>query len=319
MKKTLSLIVALVLVFSMALSLSATACAEEKIIIGFSPMTLVNEYFSAVLGAVEKVCEENDVELITYDPQSDSTVQATQIDDMISAGIQALVYIPVDSAGGRTVMQACKDAGVYVVNIDNVVIEDDFDVVDAVIASNNYQLGYISGEDVAKRFPDGANIVIAHSPTSESCNVTVGAFFDAIKDNAEDPSKYVDVFEFDGSGDTAKSFNAMLDVLEAHDDIDVVYCVNDASALGVIQAIAESGKGEDIAIYGKDGSPNGKQAIAEGKMTQTSAQSPTSLGRIGAEYALKLIKGEEVPFETYLDAFSISVDNIKDFDLDAWE
>ena len=57
MKKTLSLIVALVLVFSMALSLSATACAEEKIIIGFSPMTLVNEYFSAVLGAVEKVCE----------------------------------------------------------------------------------------------------------------------------------------------------------------------------------------------------------------------------------------------------------------------
>ena len=318
MKKILSLVVALMLTLSVC-SAFAEAAGEKQILIGFSPMTMTNEYFSAVEGAVKTACDAAGAKLISYDPQQDATKQAQQISDMIAAGIQALVYIPVDSSGGRTVMQECKDNGVFVINIDNVVIPDDFDVCDAVIASNNYQLGYLSGKDVAERFPEGGNVVIAHSPTSESCNVTVGAFWDAIKENAKDPSKYVELYTFDGSGDTAISFQQMLDVLEAHDDIDIVYCVNDTSALGVIQAIEESGKGSNIAVYGKDGSPNGKLAISEGKMMQTSAQSPTTLGRLGVEYALKLIAGETVEFETYVDAFSINKDNIGEYDIQAWE
>ncbi len=292
---------------------------EDEILIGYSPMTLVNEYFSAVEDAIQEVCDENGATLITYDPQMDATKQATQIEDMISMGIQALVYIPVDSAGGRTIMQECKDAGIYVVNIDNLVIEDDSDVVDCKIASDNYGLGYLSGQDVAERFPDGANIVIAHSPTSESCNVTVGAFWDAIKENAENPDKFEELMEFDGQGDTAVSFEYMVDALEAYDDIDVVYCVNDASALGVIQAIEESGKGEDIAVYGKDGSPNGKLAISEGKMVQSSGQSPLTLGKLGAEAALDLIHGEEVEFEVSVDAFSITADNLEEYGIDTWQ
>lgn len=317
LRKTTGIIVA----FALASSMFTTVGAEEsdQIVIGFSPMTLVNEYFSAVEGAIQEVCEENNVKLITYDPQMDATKQATQIEDMISMGIQSLVYIPVDSAGGRTIMQECQDAGVHVVNIDNLVIKEDYDVVDCVIASDNYGLGYLSGQDVVKRFPDGANIVIAHSPTSESCNVTVGAFWDAIKDEAADPDKFVELTQFDGQGDTAVSFGFMVDALEAYDDIDVVYCVNDASALGVIQAIDESGKGQDIAVYGKDGSPNGKQAISEGKMMQSSGQSPLTLGKLGAQSAIDLVNGKEVEFEVSVDAFSITKDNLDEYGIDVWQ
>lgn len=326
MKRRLKMAAGLFFALAVAVTtLGVSATAEEKqtkseeILIGYSPMTLVNEYFSAVEDAIQEVCDENGASLITYDPQMDATKQATQIEDMISMGIQALVYIPVDSAGGRTIMQECKDAGVYVVNIDNLVIKDDYDVVDCVIASDNYGLGYLSGQDAAKRFPDGANIVIAHSPTSESCNVTVGAFWDAIKDDSENPDKFVELMEFDGQGDTAVSFEYMVDALEAYDDIDAVYCVNDASALGVIQAIEESGKGENIAVYGKDGSPNGKLAISEGKMIQSSGQSPLSLGRLGTEAALDLIHGKEIEFEVSVDAFSITADNLEEYGIDTWQ
>lgn len=318
MRRTMKKATGFAMALTLAAGMSMTVGAEEMVI-GFSPMTLVNEYFSAVEGAIQEVCEENDVKLITYDPQGDATKQATQIEDMISMGIQALVYIPVDSAGGRTIMQACQDAGVKVVNIDNLIIEDDYDVVDSMIASDNYGLGYLSGQDVAERFPEGANIVIAHSPTSESCNVTVGAFWDAIKENAVDPDKYVELVQFDGQGDTAVSFEYMVDVLEAHDDIDVVYCVNDASALGIVQAIEESGKGEDIAVYGKDGSPNGKLAISEGKMVQSSGQSPLTLGKLGAQTALDLIEGKDVEFQVSVDAFSITADNLGEYGIDVWQ
>ena len=120
--------------------------------------------------------------------------------------------------------------------------ENDYDVVDAIVASDNYGLGYVSGQDVAERFPDGAKIGIMHSPTSESCIVTVNAFWDAIKEHAKNPEAYVNVAEADGKGNMEQSFTQATDILQAHDDIDLFYCVNDQSAFGVIQAIKEAGK-----------------------------------------------------------------------------
>ena len=66
----------------------------EKIMIGYSPMTLVNPYFSAVGSAIEEVVEANGAELVKFDPQMDASVQAAQIDDMISMGVKAVLFIP---------------------------------------------------------------------------------------------------------------------------------------------------------------------------------------------------------------------------------
>ena len=291
----------------------------EKIMIGYSPMTLVNPYFSAVGSAIEEVVEANGAELVKFDPQMDASVQAAQIDDMISMGVKAVLFIPVDSAGSRNIMQACKDAGVYVVNIDNVVSEEDYDVVDAIVASDNYGLGYVSGEDVVERFPDGAKIGIMHSPTSESCIVTVNAFWDAIKEKAADPDAYVNVAEADGKGNMEQYFTQATDMLQAHDDIDLFYCVNDQSAFGVIQAIKEAGKAGEVAVYGKDGSPDAKAVLGQDGFVQSSGQSPLSIGRIGAENCFKLINGEEVEFNTSIEAFSITAENVEEYGIDEWQ
>lgn len=303
---------------------SAQETAEEaedggKIMIGYSPMTMVNPYFAAVGSAIEEVVEAEGAELVKFDPQMDASVQAAQIDDMISMGVKAILFIPVDSAGSRNIMQACKDAGVYVVNIDNVVNEDDYDVVDAIVASDNYGLGYVSGEDVVERFPDGANIGIMHSPTSESCIVTVNAFWDAIKEHAADPDAYVNVAEADGKGNMEQSFTQATDMLQAHDDIDLFYCVNDQSAFGVIQAIREAGRAGEVSVYGKDGSPDAKAVLGQDGFVQSSGQSPLSIGRIGAENCFKLIRGEEVEFNTSIEAFSITAENVEEYGIDEWQ
>ena len=57
----------------------------------------------------------------------------------------------------------------------------------------------------------------------------------------------------------------------AHDDIDVIYCINDTSALGAVQAVEDAGKTGEIDILGKDGAPIGKHAIKDGTMVQSSA------------------------------------------------
>ena len=50
----------------------------------------------------KKPSDETGNELIYFDPQNDPTQQASQIDDMIASGIDALIYIPYDSAGAQT-------------------------------------------------------------------------------------------------------------------------------------------------------------------------------------------------------------------------
>ncbi len=303
--------------FSMALGM--TAMAEDTLTIGFEPYTLTNEYFTAVLDGVQIACDEIGAELIYHDPQNDPTAQASQIDDMIASGIDALVYIPYDSQGVTTVLQTCKDAGVPVINIDSVITEDDYDLVDGIIASDNEQLGHLAGEWVAENHPDGANILICHLQVAESCVINVQGFWDGIEDTAADPSAYNEVQVVEGGGDTQVTYDAVTDALQAHDEIDVIYCINDTSALGAVQAVEDAGKTGEIDILGKDGAPIGKHAIADGQMVQSSAQRPTYMGYEGVMTAVKAINGEEFEFNVSIPSYSITAENIDEFDLDAWD
>lgn len=295
------------------------AAKEGGYTIGFSPYTLTNEYFTAVLSGVQKACEELGSELIYFDPQNDPTKQASQIDDMIASGIDALVYIPYDSAGAQTVLQACKDKGVKVINVDNVIQEEDYSLVDGIIASDNTQLGYLSGEWVVENHPDGANVLIAHLQTAESCVINVDGFWQAIKDKATNPDAYKEVQVVEGGGDTNVTFTAVSDALQAHDDINVIYCINDTSALGAVQAVEDAGKADSIDILGKDGAPIGKHAINDGKMVQSSAQRPTYMGYMGVVEAIDLLNGKEIEFNKSIESYSITADNISEYDLDAWD
>ena len=117
-KKFMAVLLTGAMAVSMVSGITVKADEKESYTIGFSPYTLTNEYFTAVLDGVQKACDETGNELIYFDPQNDPTQQASQIDDMIASGIDALIYIPYDSAGAQTVLQTCKDAGVKVINID---------------------------------------------------------------------------------------------------------------------------------------------------------------------------------------------------------
>jgi ribose transport system substrate-binding protein len=293
--------------------------SDGKIKIGFSPYTLKNEYFTAVQKGVERACNEFGFELITQDPQSSETTQATQIENMIAQGIKALVYIPQNSKGARSVLQYCRDNGVKVINIDNVVIKDDHDLVDAIIASDNIQLGYLAGQWVAKNRPNGADILIVHLLTAESCVVNVEGFWKGIRENVANPSLYKEVQVVEGQGATDAAYKVVQPALEAHPEINVIFAINDTSALGAVAAVNDAGKTGQIDILGKDAAPIGKHAIKEGAMVQSSAQRPTYMGYAAVKTAVELLKGNKVQFETSIEAFSVDNSNIDQQDLDAWD
>ncbi len=325
-KKFVGLLFVAVLVFSMVgcgsegkEQSTSNDAKKEKVKIGFSCYTLSNEYFSAVEKGVKEACDELGYEMISNDAQSDSTVQAKQIDDMIAQGISGLIYIPNDSKNCRSVLETCKNAGVFVINVDNVITEDDYDSVDGIIASDNHQLGYLSGKYVAEKSPKGGKVLIVHLQTAESCAVNVQGFWDGLKENAADGAEFVEAQVVEGGGATDISYKAVSDALSANPDISIIYCINDTSAQGAIQAVTEAGLQDHIMIVGKDAAPLGKQNIKDGKQVQSSGQRPSQMGYDGVYSIKDLLDGKEIEFNVAIEAYDCSTDNINEFDVNQWD
>ena len=92
--------------------------------------------------------------------------------------------------------------------------------------------------------------------------------------------------------DRAKALEVMESILQAHPDIDAVFCANDAMAMGAYQALVAAGKDKDVKVFGFDGADDVVKLIAEGKIVATGMQFPKTMARTAAEYADEWLKGK---------------------------
>jgi ABC-type sugar transport system substrate-binding protein len=92
--------------------------------------------------------------------------------------------------------------------------------------------------------------------------------------------------------DRAKALEVMESILQAHGDIDAVFCGNDAMAMGAYQALLAAGKADQVKVFGFDGADDVVELIAEGKIVATGMQFPKVMARMAAESADQYIQGE---------------------------
>ncbi|MBC8571221.1 sugar ABC transporter substrate-binding protein [Zongyangia hominis] len=283
---------------------------------GYTAITLNNPFFGYIEGIMRGVIEGNGDELVSADPQQDVSKQISQIEDMVTQGIDVLMLNPVDSEGVRPGLDACKKANILVVNFDNDVA--DTDLVNCILVSNNENAGYIVGKKVVEDFPDGATIAILHSPTAQSCIDRVAGFRKAIAESAS-PDAYKEVAEQDGKGSTQDSLPLAENILQGNPNLDLFFCINDPSAVGAVAALKAANKVGIVKVYGIDGAPEGKAAVKNGEMVATGAQSPKSIAEQSVEVAYKLLAGETVEHKILVETFLIDSSNVGQYGTDSWQ
>ncbi len=287
------------------------APSSDKIVVGYAPTTMNNAFWLAVLDGVKAVAGENNIEVVTIDPQNDQSKMNDQIGDLLASGIDALLVAPMDSAGVKDALQACKDAGVPVINFDTPVV--DKDMVASIIASDNYNAGVVVAQDMMAKLEKGSKVFIMHSPSGQACIDRYNGFVETAGDYFEI------VGELDGKGDTGVTLPLAEDALQANPDLGAFFAVNDPSAMGCIQALAAHPESQGVLVYGVDGNPDAKQLIKEGTMTGTGAQSPETIGKLSMETAIKVINGESVESNIVVDTFIINSDNVDQYGTDGWQ
>ena len=257
---------------------------DDQISIGMAFQEMNNEYFIVMREALESAAESIGAEVMYTDARHDVNKQISDVQDMVTQGIDILLINPADSTGIEAAVEYAKNEGVYVIAID----AQAEGPIDAFVGSENYNAGYLAGKEMAEDLNGEGNVAILDGIPVVPILERVEGFEDAI-------SEYPDIEIVDvqnGQQERSKAMSVTENMMQANPDLDAIFSVNDTGALGTLAAIESAGS--DIKLYSVDGHPEAIDAILNGDIFQaTSAQFPRDQVRIGIGVALAKYWGAE--------------------------
>lgn len=281
-------------------------------VFGATYMTRNNPYFDVLHEALEEGVEGNGDILISRDPNQDQERQNAQIMEMIEEGIEVLFLNPVDWEKVKPALEACREAGVIVINIDTVVKDRDYVVT--VIETDNYQAGVLCAEEMMRQV-DSARIVVLDNPIQTSITNRVQGFLDTIEGN----DNYQVVYTRAGAGEFEVSADVVAEFLKKDIEFNVVLGGNDPTALGALAALQQYHRESGVLIYGIDGSPDFKAMLELGAVSGTSAQSPKTIGEVAVKKAYDYLNGIEIEPYISIEPYMITRENLDDYEINGWQ
>ena len=308
MKKFLALILALVM------SLSLVACGgsktEEKpaekpaetetpaetpaaddIEIAVVLKTLASEYWGYVKDGCDQAAAELGIKVTVVGPGAESEIeqQVAMIEQQIGAGVDAIICAPNDAGAAANALQAALDQGIPVLSVDtNVGIAGQTSFVGTMNDEAAYQGGIWAIDTLGT---DIKAVIIYGQEGDNTSNLRRAGYEKACAE------KGVEVLSaLSGQNTTDGATKTMEDMISSFgDQIDVVFCHNDDTAIGAMNACKSAGL-TDVTIVGFDGNKSAAELIASDETTikATVAQQPYAMGYEVVKAAYAAINGESV-------------------------
>lgn len=273
--------------------------------IAFVPKQLGNPYFVAVRDAIEEKATEQGFKFECNAPDSSIEVdkQVSICEAFVNQGVDVLVIIPNDATAIVDVINSAADKGIAVFLVDSGADESNYV---SYIGTDNYAGGVLA----AKWFEEnitGKVAVIDGAAGNAATTARRNGFMDTLEN-----SETIEIVSSDyGNGDMATAMSVAENYLTAYPDLRAIFCCDDPMGQGAGQAVIASGK--DVFVCGFDGSPDGAQAIIDGVMDMTVAQTPKVMGELAVKYAIDYLNGETVDSVIYTDCEIVLSDNAQDF------
>jgi len=291
--KNLKLVVALVLVLTMAFA--ATACAEGILAgktVGFAQTDSMSSWRTTETDSIKEYVENAGGTFIVKDAGGDIATQATDVSDLVAANVDYLVVAPLEDYGLQDVLEEAMAVGIPVILVDRAIDGEAGVHYTTAIMSDFLWEGEQCAKAVMAAKPEGANIVIINGGYDSSTSTDrQDGFVNALTEN------YKIVAEQDGSWLMDKAQAVMENIIQAQggENIDVVYSVTDDMIQGAKNAIEAAGlvPGVDILTVGIDGTRAAFEDIAAGKQLASCTCTPY-FGPIVLETITKLENGEAV-------------------------
>ena len=310
MKKLLAMVLAAV----MALSVVGMATAEEKPLkVGVCIYRFDDDFMTLYRTELQKYLEETyGAEVTVVDGKNDQTEQTNQINSFIAEGVDVLIVNLVQSTAASAVTKLAKAADIPVVYINREPSETDMAAWEGKIAyvgADARQSGTMQGQIVYDREDHGDlngngtvdYVMIVGDPENVDAQYRTEYSIKCLTDNGVAVNK---LFEQRGDWDRAKGQELAATALaQFGDQIDVIFCNNDAMALGAYQAIVSAGRkvNKDILLLGVDALDECQEMVANGEMTGTVLNDHIGQSHKAADVAAEAAKGEAIDAYYWID------------------
>ncbi|MBO5522396.1 MAG: galactose ABC transporter substrate-binding protein [Roseburia sp.] len=261
------------------------------------------------------------------DGANDQATQTGQIDNFISQGVDVLIINPVNSSSAETITDKVVAADIPLVYINREPDESE----EQRWADNGWDVTYVGCD--------------ARQSGTMQGELIVDLGLETVDKNGDGKIQYVmiegDPENIDAQNRTEYSVKALTDAgLEVEclsdqvgnwqqdqaqqlvanalgqygNDVEVVFCNNDAMALGALQAIQSAGRtvGEDIFLVGVDALSEALENVISGTMTGTVFNDHFAQSHGAADAAIRFLNGEKNEYYIGCDYVKVTGENAQE-------
>lgn len=261
--------------------------------IAIVPKDSTNPWFVRMEEGVLQYAEDSGLDVYQKGPaETDATMQAQVIQDLIAQGVDAIGVVPVDPGALETVLKQAMDAGIVVVTHEGASQENTMYDIEAF---NNTDYGAFIMDNLAEAMgEEGVYTTMVGHVTNASHN----EWADGAVAHAEEAYPNMTLLEaeprVESQDDGEVAYQAAKELLKKYPEITGIVGTSSFDAPGVARAIEELGLTGKVFVTGT-GMPAANKGILEKDLVKSlTLWDPADAGYAMASLATKILDGEDI-------------------------
>ncbi|MFI3313799.1 MAG: sugar ABC transporter substrate-binding protein, partial [Eubacteriales bacterium] len=270
--------------------------AAGDITIGYATKSSSSPFWVENIKGAQAAADELGINIVIQGPPQENDVigQIAVLEDMMTAGAQALCIAPCDSAGVSDVVDRAMAAGIPVVSVGDTMGTD----CTSTVTTDNYNAGWAAAEFLGEQIGGEGKVVIINGMLSQAGGAgRRDGFVDYM---AETYGDAVTVVEVAADWDDSKALSGFESAYAANTDLVGGYVAWDG-ALIQMQAVLDREGRDDVLLVGFDCYEQVLEDMYNGDplVAGDVAQNPANMGYLSVMTAYNALVGND--YESYVD------------------
>ena len=248
-----------------------------------------HRFWQAVKQGAEQAGKEFNYKIEFVGPDNEQATQQ-QLDQLKTALAQkpaAIGFAALDSGSAEPVLEEIQQAGIPMVAFDSGV---DSTIPKTTVSTDNKAAAGVAAKHMSELLGGKGTVgMVCHDQTSATGKQRCEGFQEWMKTNAPD----IKLLEPQYAGEVGLAANTAKALITANSDINGIYGSNEATAIGALQGVNESGK--KLTLVGFDSGKAQIDAIKAGTEAGAITQAPVKMGYETVIAGIKAANGMELP------------------------
>jgi ribose transport system substrate-binding protein len=304
----------------MLMILLLTACSKReagdgKLMLAVIPKGTAHVYWQAMHAGSNKAGQELGVEINWIGPEreDDRQQQIALVDNQVINQVDGIVLCPLDDVALKRPVRSAAKSGIPVVILDSGLQDAEDDYV-SYIATDNFAGGKLAADKLAELMGHKGRVaMLREGEGAGSTEARAEGFLKAMDTYPE-----IEVVARDQYGGATKALaqqtseNLLLRYQDAEGALTIngLFCVNESTTYGMLQALRRKRLAGAIMFVGFDSSDPLLVGLESGEISGLVVQDPFRMGYLGVTILVKHLRGQPVSKYTDTGVTFVTAENI---------